>query len=501
MGVNSISLFPRRFLVIVLSNYDNPPSGPPKPVMLLDVADTSPFPGSRLPGWWRWAAVLAPGLLLYLAPLPGLNTAQRHLLAIFAATIVALVAQPLPMGASVVVAMTLLALTRTLPPAEVLSGFSNITVWLIFLAFLFGRAFTVTGLGKRVGYLFVRRFARSPLSLGYSLAAADLVLAPFIPSDTARGGSVIFPITRSVASALGSEPGPTAGRAGAYLVLASFHTTYTASAMFLTSMAANPLIAEFALRVGHVDLTWMRWFAGSSVPGFLTLAVVPWLLCRLVKPELQDMAPARELARAELQKMGPLRRQEKWLVAILLAVMAGWVTSNWNGISNTFVALAGLSAILLARVMSWDDLLAERRAWDALLWFAPLLMMSDALNRTGVVKILSGHLFHLLVGWPWMLALMALAVSYFYLHYGFASLTAQTTALYPGFLAAALSAGVPPLLAALPLAYLCSLNAALTHYGTGSAPVFFSAGYVRQGEWWRIGFLISVVDLIIWMGV
>ena len=215
--------------------------------MLLRVADTPVVSSSRLAGWWRWAAVLVPGLLLYLLPLPDLNTVQRHLLAIFAATIVALVAQPVPMGASVVVAMTLLALTGTLPPAKVLSGFANITVWLIFTAFLFGRAFTVTGLGKRVGYLFVRRFARGPLSLGYSLAAADLVLAPFIPSDTARGGSVIFPVTRSVASALGSEPGPTAGRAGTYLILASFHTTYTASAMFLTSMAANPLIAEFML--------------------------------------------------------------------------------------------------------------------------------------------------------------------------------------------------------------------------------------------------------------
>jgi DASS family divalent anion:Na+ symporter len=469
--------------------------------MLLEVPDTSPSSSSRPAGWWRWAAVLAPGLILYLVPLPGLNPIQRHLLAIFVATIVALVAQPLPMGASVVVAMTLLALTGTLPPAKVLSGFSNITVWLIFLAFLFGRAFTVTGLGLRVGYLFVRRFARSPLSLGYSLAAADLVLAPFIPSDTARGGSVIFPVTRSVASALGSEPGPTADRAGTYLILASFHTCYTASAMFLTSMAANPLIAEFALRVGHVELTWMRWFAGASLPGFLTLAAVPWLLCRLVKPKLQDMAPAREHARVALHKMGPLRREEKWLVAILLAVMAGWVTSNWHGISNTFVALAGLSAILLTRVMSWDDLLAERRAWDALIWFAPLLMMSDALNDTGVVRIFSSKLFGLMAGWPWMLVLMALAVSYLYLHYGFASLTAQTTALYPGFLAAALAAGVPPLLAALPLAYLSSLNASLTHFGTGSAPVFFSAGYVRQAEWWRLGFAISVVDLIIWMGV
>jgi len=75
------------------------------------------------------------------------------------------------------------------------------------------------------------------------------------------------------------------------------------------------------------------------------------------------------------------------------------------------------------------------------------------------------------------------------------------TALYPGFLAAALVGGVPPLLAALALAYFSNLDAGITHYGTGSAPVFFGAGYVRQGEWWRIGFLISIVNLIIWMGV
>jgi DASS family divalent anion:Na+ symporter len=374
-------------------------------------------------------------------------------------------------------------------------------VWLIFVAFLFGRAFTVTGLGTRVGYLFIRRFARSPLSLGYSLAAADLVLAPFIPSDTARGGSIIFPVTRSVAAALGSEPGPTAGRAGAFLTLACFHANYTASALFLTSMAANPLIAEFARTVGHVEISWMRWFAGASLPGLLTLIVVPWLLCRLMKPELRDTGPARELARLELGKLGPFRRDEKWLTAILLAVMTGWVTSQWHGVSNTFVALAGLSAILLTRVLRWEDLLGEKRAWDALIWFAPLLMMSDALNETGVIKILSARLFAVMAGWPWMVALVALAVSYFYIHYGFASLTAQVTALYPGFLAAALAAGVPPLLAALPLAYLSSLNAALTHYGTGSAPVFFEAGYVSQAEWWRLGFLVSLVDLVIGMGV
>ncbi len=449
----------------------------------------------------RWVIVLFPGVLLYFLPLPGMSRPQERLFAIFFATVVALVVQPVRMGVSVLMAMTLLAVTGTLPPAKVLSGFANITVWLVFTAFLFSRAVTQTGFGTRVGYMFIERFARSPLSLGYSLAAADLVLAPFIPSDTARGGGIVYPVTRSVASALGSEPGPTAGRIGSFLMLVSFHTTYAASAMFLTGMAANPLIAEFAHKIGHVDLTWGRWLSGSILPGMLTLTIVPWLIFRLARPELQDMAGARHIAHTELAHRGPLCTAEKWLVAIMLGVMAGWVTSPWHGISNTFVALSGLCALLLARVISWDDLLSEQRAWDALIWFAPLVMMCDALNENGAIKVLSSGLFGVLHGWPWPLALAVLVASYCYVHYGFASMTAHVTALYPGFFAAALAAGVPPMLAALSLAYFSNLNAAMTHYGTGSAPVFFGAGYVRQGEWWRLGFIISLVNLVIWLGI
>lgn len=465
---------------------------------------THPEPGlhgATFSQLWRWAVVLLPGAALWFAPIPGLTPQQRHLTGVFLATIIALVAQPVRMGVTVVLAMTVLAVTGTLTPQKTLSGFGNVTVWLIFTAFLFSRAFTATGFGIRVGYLFIRRFGRTPLSVGYSIAMADLVLAPFIPSDTARGGGIVFPITRSVAAVFGSEPGPTAKRIGAYLVLVSFHTTYTASAMFLTGMAANPLIADFAQKLGGVQLTWLRWLSGSIVPGALAVALIPWVLFKLARPEITDTSAARHLAGAELARMGPLAREEKWLVAIMLGVMAGWITSPWHGINNTFVALSGLSAILLARVLTWDDLLGEHRAWDALVWFAGLVMMAEQLNELGVIKIFSGKLFGVLHGMPWLAALMILVIAYCYVHYSFASMTAHVTALYPGFFAAALAAGVPPLLAALPLAYFSNLNAAMTHYGTGSAPVYFNAGYVKQGEWWRIGFLISLLNLALWLGL
>ena len=449
----------------------------------------------------RWAAVLVPGLLLYFLPLPGFNATQSHLLAIFIATIVALVSQPVAMGTAVVCSMTLLALTHTLTPAKVLSGFGNVTLWLIFTAFLFARAITYTGLGMRVGYWFIARFAHTPLTLGYALAGANLALAPFIPSDTARGGGIIFPITKSVATVFQSEAGPTARRMGTFLMLVGFHTTYTTSGMFLTGMAANPLIAEFAMKIGHVEITWMKWFLGACVPGFLTLLIVPWLLHKFFPPEVEDTEPARNLARAKLYEAGPLSYAEKWLAAIMLCVMAGWVSSPLHGIPNTFVALTGLSAMLLVGVLPWEELLAERRAWDALIWFAPLLMMSDALNELGVVKLLSQKFFGNLHGLPWGVVLFILVAAYLYIHYTFASMTAHVTALYPAFFAAALAAGVPPLLAALPLGYFSNLDASLTHYGTGSAPVFFNAGYVKQNEWWRTGFTVSLLHLVLWMGI
>lgn len=451
--------------------------------------------------WRRWALVVIPGAVLYFAPIPGLDLDGRHLLALFTAMIISFMVRPVPMGVSVLVTMTLIALTNTLSPNRIFAGFSNSVVWLVFSAFLFARAVTKTNLALRVAYFLISRFARTPLMLGYSVAVSDLVLAPFVPSDTARGGAIISPVVRGLATALGSEPGPTANRIGAYLTLVGFHGTYTASAMFLTGMAANPLIAEFAAKLAHVDLSWGRWALAACVPGLLSFALMPWLLLQLVPPDLRETDHARQLTRRQLTEMGPMSREEKTLVVIMLLVIAGWITGPWHGTSNTFVALAGVCAILLTNVVSWSDLLSDTKAWDAISWFAPLLVLAEALNEKGIITTLFTPVFSHLEHWPWAVAVAALSALYLYAHYGFASMTAHASALFPSFLGAALACGAPPMVAVLPLAFISNLNAGITHYGTGSAPVYFSPGYVSQNTWWTVGFVVSVVNLAVWLGV
>lgn len=450
----------------------------------------------------RWAILLAAATVILLIPRPeSVDPRGWRLLAIFAATILGLILQPLPMGAMVVLGISAAALTKAVTAQEALSAFSNPVIWLIVAAFLFASAVVNSGLGRRIAFLFVRAFGSSSLRLGYALAGADLVVSPCIPSDTARAGGIIFPIARSLAEGYGSHPGPTAQRLGAYLMQCAYHVGCTTAAIFLTSMAANPLAAEFARKFAGVEITWNTWAMASSLPAAVSLAVLPWLIYRLDPPELKRTPEAQRLAVEELRGMGPMTHREKKLVVILLAVVTGWVTQPWHNIHPAMVAYGGVSLLLLTDVVGWEEALEERRAWDVLIWFGGLVMMAEGLNNLGVVGSFTSWLSVHLRGWSWMTTLLALVLAYTYAHYGFASMTAHISSLYPAFLLLAVGNGVPALLAALALAFFSNLNASLTHYGTGPAPIFFGSGYVNQVTWWRVGFVVVLFQLAVWLGL
>lgn len=450
----------------------------------------------------RGLIVIAVGLIIWFLPIPaGVKKEAWHLLAIFVATIFGLILTPLPMGAVVIIGVMMTALTGTLKIAQSLSGFANSTVWLIVAAFLVARGFIKTGLGRRIAYIFIRAFGKKTLGLAYSIVASELVLSPATPSNTARAGGVIFPIVRSLANTFGSEPGETARKIGAFLMKTEFQATVITSAMFMTSMAPNPLIVEFAKKTANISMSWGMWALAAIVPGLLSLIIVPFLLYKIFPPEIKATPQAAEMAHRELEKMGPMTRNEKLMLFVFLLILILWVTGEWNKINATVVALVGVSVMLLTGVIKWDDVLAEKGAWDALIWFGGLVMMAGQLNTLGFMKWFATSVGGGLTGWTWLSALIVLMLVYFYSHYGFASTTAHITAMYVPFLAVAIAVQVPPYLAMLTLAFFSALNAGITHYGTGPAPIYFNAGYLDQKTWWILGLIISLVNIAIWMGV
>jgi DASS family divalent anion:Na+ symporter len=455
--------------------------------------------GARL---GRLAATILVAVVIWLLPAPaGVDPKAWHLFAIFVATILGLILQPLPMGAVVISGVIATALTGTLSISDALNGFSNATVWLIFVAFLFARAFTKTGLGRRIAYCFIRLFGHKTLGLGYALAASDLLLAPAIPSGAARTGGVLYPIVRSLAGTFGSEPGPTAGKIGRFLHINTYQAHGVTCAMFMTSMAANPLIAEFASKSANVHITWGSWALAGILPGIVSLIALTWLIYKVDCPEIIDTPQAAQLARDELARMGPMSWDEWVVLGTFALALALWVTGSLTNIDATTVALLGLALMILFGTITWNDVLAERNGWDTLIWFGGIVGMATMLAKLGLFKWFAAEVSTYVTGLPWVPALVAILLVYNFSGYLFASLTAHVVALYVPFLTVAIAVGAPPLFAALLLAFFSSLCVSLTHYAGGPAPVYYGSNYVSLPRWWGIGFLVGVVNIAIWLGV
>jgi DASS family divalent anion:Na+ symporter len=444
------------------------------------------------------------------------------LLAIFVATITGSILRPVPGGAMVLLGVSALAISGAMPVASALGGYADPIVWMVLAAFFISRAMIKTGLGRRIALLFIRAIGHHSLGLGYALISTDVVLGSIIPSTGARAGGVIFPIATSLAEAYDSRPGPTARRLGAFLMAVLYQADVIVCAMFLTGQASNVLIAKFAQQTTGIELTYTRWALGALVPALVGLAVVPQLIYRIFPPEIKHTPAAAEFARTELQLLGRMKSAEKLLLAVFVGVACLWMIRGLGG-AIPFVAgvipvpklisalsylakldysippLLGVCVLLVTRVLDWADILSERGAWDVFIWYGGLVRMAESLGETGITKRFAEAAASLTVGWKWGAALAVLLLIYFYAHYGFASITAHSTAMYTPFLVVILAAGAPPYLAVLALAYLSNLDASLTHYGTTSAPIYFGAGYVGQRKWWSLGLIASFVNIPIWI--
>lgn len=452
--------------------------------------------------FWPTVAAFLVGIGIWLSPTPeGVDPRAWHLFAVFISVIIGLIAKALPMGGVSFVALTVLIISGTLSMKQAFSGFSHPIIWLVVAAFLLSKSFIKTGLGMRIAYLFVALLGRKTLGLSYGIAATELLLAPAIPSITARAGGIIYPIVKALSISFDSTPERHSQRKiGSFLILTAYYVSLITSAMFVTAMAANPLIVAMLGDIG-ITVSWGQWALAASVPGLLSLILIPYIVFKLYPPDIKDTPQAREMAYDHLKSMGSMSRYE-WITAIVfVGLVILWIVGDSFGIDSTAVALLGVTAFMLTGVLTWEDIKKEHDAWDTLIWFATLLMMATYLNELGLIKWASNHIQWMMSGLSWWLAWPALVLIYFYSHYLFASNTAHVSSMYAAFLHVGIALQAPPYLMAYSLAFSSSLFACITHYGTGSAPILFGSEYVNLKTWWKMGFIMSLVFIAIWIGV
>jgi len=456
----------------------------------------------------RTVAPLALGAAIALAPRPlGLTSSAWYYFALFAAVVAALVLEPIPGTAAGLVGISIAASLKLVEPTAdgsirwALSGFGNGTVWLVFASFIFSLGYEVTGLGRRIALVLVKFLGGRTLGLGYAITFADLILAPFTPSNTARSAGTIFPIVKNIPPLYDSYPGESARRIGSYLMWTAFAATAMTSSMFVTALSPNLLALQLVRQIAHVDVSVVAWFRGFWPVGLTLLAAGPVIIYLVYPPEIRQSKEIPVWASRQLSEMGRISGREIQMGALVLIAVLLWIAGR-DFIDATTVALLAISFMLISGLVRWDEIIGYKAAWNIWALLATLVTLADGLNKVGFITWFAKGASQSLERFSPNMVMIGLVATFFFVHYGFASITAHTTAVLPVILAAGLAVpGIPVKTFALLLCYSLGLMGILTPYATGPAPVFFGSGYVPRKHFWLLGLLFGLLFFTVLVGL
>ena len=438
---------------------------------------------------------------IWLAPVPaGLTLPAWHLFAIFVAAIASVLVGAFPLLTSTMLAVAAVVLTGTISPAKAFGGFANASVLLVVIAFLVAQAVVKSGLGRRISLFMVSRFGRSSLGLAYSIVLTDAVIAPAFPSNTARGG-VLFPVVLSVAKGSGSQPDdPEGRRLGGYLMFCAMASLAVSSALWMTATSANPIGIQVAQEFG-LKINFGTWFIAASVPALTAIVLLPWVIAKLYPPGVGDTPEAPAAARQALAALGPLSRDERITAVAFALMVSGWIFADALGLNVTSIAFAGLGLLLMTNVLTLDDIAAQGDTLATFLWLAVLFALSGQLNELGFMGYVGQRLASHMGGLSWPVTYVTLVALYVAIHYMFVSQSSQVLALLGVFLDVGVRGGVPAPLMAFALLFASSYFSVITPQGGSQNVIFVGSGYLTQGELYRLGLLITLFFLAVFLVV
>jgi len=159
----------------------------------------------------------------------------------------------------------------------------------------------------------------------------------------------------------------------------------------------------------------------------------------------------------------------------------------------------GFGVLLVAGVLTLDDIAKQGDTLATFLWLAVLFALSTQLNELGFMGYAGERLASRLGGLSWLTLYVTLVALYVGIHYLFVSQTSQVLALLGVFLDVGVRGGVPAPLMAFGLLFASSYFSVITPQGGSQNIIFVTSGYLTQPELYRMGLLITVFFLMVFL--
>ena len=413
----------------------------------LPAPPTAPPPGliKRLGLWAALAALVAVLLLPTPADLP---LAGHYMLAILAFAVIVWMTEALDYSVSAVVIGALMLFLLAYAPSAAkpgvttamgtgaslglaLSGFANSAVALVAAACFIASAMTATGLDRRIALTVLSKVGAKTHHIVIGAMIVGFLLSFIVPSTTARV-ACLMPIMMGFVLAFNVDR---KSRFAALLVITTAQTASIWNVGIKTAAAQNMVAIGFIEKQLGAQITWGEWFVAAAPFAALMTVALFFIMTRMMKPEMKEIAGGQETIRKQLQELGPMTMNHWKLLAIVLVLLGFWSTEKvLHSFDTTSTTIAAVALMLFPRigVMDWKQS-QKGFPWGTVVLFAVGISVGSALLQTKA----AGWLAQLIVsnlGLQMASAfaiLMLLSGFLIVIHLGFASATALASTMIP----------------------------------------------------------------------
>ena len=393
-------------------------------------------------------AALAALLAIVLMPTPlGLPLAGQMMLGILAFAVIVWMTEALDYAVSAVVigALMIFLLAFVADAAKplgaamgtgaslglALSGFANSAVALVAAACFIAAAMTATGLDRRIALVVLSKVDARSNHIVIGAMAVGFLLSFIVPSTTARVACLV-PIMMGFILAFKVDK---RSRFAGLLVITAAQTASVWNVGIKTAAAQNMVAVGFIEKQFDTSIGWAEWFiAGAPFSALLSVAVY-FIMTRMMKPELTEIAGGQATIRQQLDAIGKMTLREWRLLLIVLVLLAFWATEKTlHNFDTSSTTIAAIALMLLPRlgVMDWKE--SQRGfPWGTVVLFAIGISIGTALLRTQAAGWLANLIVqHLgLQNASAFAILMLLSLFLIVIHLGFASATALASTMIP----------------------------------------------------------------------
>jgi len=493
-------------------------TAPDTPTRAASTGGGSPRRSGGAKRWVSFAAGPVAGLTVFLVLPDGLAIDAQIAAGVGALMAVWWVSEAIPIP---VTSLLPLALFPTLGVADISdtsAGYAaDGVIFLVLGGVMLGLATQRWNLHPRVALRTMLAVGTKPAQIVFGLMAASAFISMWV-SNTATA-VIMVPIGGSVLALLGSLDGgrPTPKLTAAVLLGIAYSVTIGSMAT-LIGQPPMALMAAYLSEAHGISVGFAEWML-VGVPFAAIMLAIAWLvLTRIVfRSEVTEIPGGRELLREQLDGMGPLSSQERWVLVVFAAAAFAWIVlplasvapgvtdaAPWlENIDDTSIAV--LAAILMfvlpgsradrTPLLDWST--TRDVPWGVLLLLGGGLALSAQFTDTGLSTWI-GQQVSALAGLP-NIVLVAAAVLLVILLTELTSNTATAAAFLPVMGAIAVGSGVDPLLmtVAVTLAVSCAF---MLPVATPSNAVAFATGDLSIQSMVRAGIWLNLIGMILIIG-